>query len=133
QALEQRLGRAGAPLSIHWSGCPAGCGNHQAADIGLRGQKINVNGKLVDAVAIYAGGRTGPGAVAGEQLFDAGPCDGSLVDVVAKLVTQIRPSSQIERREHTLLNAIEPIPQTDLAGASANTAGSISAELPGGV
>jgi ferredoxin-nitrite reductase len=133
QALEQRLGRAGAPLSIHWSGCPAGCGNHQAADIGLRGQKVSVNGKLVDAVTIYAGGRTGPGAVAGEQLFEAVPCDDTLVDVVAKLVTQIRPTSQTERREHTLLDTTEQIPQADLAGTSANTAGNVSAELPGGV
>jgi len=34
----------------------AACGNHQAADIGFRGLKANIDGQLVEAVAIYAGG-----------------------------------------------------------------------------
>ena len=29
------LYKNGAPLRMYWSGCPAGCGNHHAADIGL--------------------------------------------------------------------------------------------------
>jgi ferredoxin-nitrite reductase len=129
--LEQRLGKSGAPLSIHWSGCPAGCGNHQAADIGFRGQKINVNGKLVDAVAIYAGGRSGPAAVAGEQLFDAVPCDDQLVDLVANLVAQIR-GAQASREDNTL-TATEEIPQAELAGTYRTPAGNVSIEqLPGG-
>ena len=33
-SLEQKLGRT-QPLSMHWSGCPAGCGNHATADIGF--------------------------------------------------------------------------------------------------
>jgi ferredoxin-nitrite reductase len=53
------------PLTMHWSGCPAGCGNHEAADIGLRGFKTKIDGKLVDAVAVYVGGRTGARAIAG--------------------------------------------------------------------
>jgi sulfite reductase beta subunit-like hemoprotein len=32
-ALEQKLGTTGEPLSFHWSGCPAACGNHQAAEL----------------------------------------------------------------------------------------------------
>jgi ferredoxin-nitrite reductase len=28
--LEQRLGTNGAPLTIHWSGCLAACGDHSA-------------------------------------------------------------------------------------------------------
>jgi ferredoxin-nitrite reductase len=94
KSLEQRLGSAGSPLSLHWSGCPAGCGNHQAADIGFRGQRINVNGEIVDAVAIYAGGRTGPAAVAGQQILEAVPCDERLPDVVAGLVTRLRSAGQ---------------------------------------
>lgn len=88
QSLERRLGTSGRPVSIHWSGCPAGCGNHQAADIGLRGTRINVDGKLIDAVAIYLGGKTGPEAVAGKQVLDAVPCDERLVDAVAGLIEQ---------------------------------------------
>jgi len=86
QALEQRLGTQLDPLTIHWSGCPAGCGNHQAADIGLRGLKANIGGKVVDAVAIYAGGRTGPHAAAGEQILDVVPCDEALPGVLATVI-----------------------------------------------
>ncbi len=86
RALEQRFGNAAAPLTMHWSGCPAGCGNHQAADIGFRGFKANIGGQLVEAVAIYTGGRTGPGAVTGQQILDLVPCDDKLPDVVAAIL-----------------------------------------------
>lgn len=108
RALEDRLGAHGDALSMHWSGCPAGCGNHQAADIGFRGQKINLNGKLVDAVAIYVGGRTGPNAVAGEQVLDAVPCDGRLVDVVTELITSLRPAQQQESSQSPVTETLQP-------------------------
>ena len=54
-------------VTTHWSGCPAGCGNHAAADIGLLGKNIRVNGEMVDAVDIFIGGRAGPNAKAGHQ------------------------------------------------------------------
>ncbi len=85
-ALEQRFGATREPLSFHWSGCPAGCGNHQASDIGFRGLKTKINGELVEAVAIYIGGRVGPAAVAGEQILDIVPCDRNLVNVVAEAI-----------------------------------------------
>ena len=88
KAVEQRLGRNFPAMTIHWSGCPAGCGNHQAADIGFRGCQANINGKAVDAVAIYVGGRTGPDAVAGEQILDMVPCDETLPAVVASIMQQ---------------------------------------------
>ena len=86
RALEQRFGSAGAPVTLHWSGCPAACGNHQAADIGFRGLKANIGGQLVEAVAIYTGGRTGPDAAAGRQVMDVVPCDENLAAVVAAIV-----------------------------------------------
>jgi ferredoxin-nitrite reductase len=88
RALEQRLGTARDPLAIHWSGCPAGCGNHQAADLGFRGLRANIGGSIVDAVAIYTGGRTGPDAVAGQELLEVVPCDEKLPDVVAEIVRE---------------------------------------------
>lgn len=87
-ALDQRLGKDFAPMTIHWSGCTAGCGNHQAADLGLRGCRTSIAGKAVDAVAIYVGGRTGPDAVAGEQILDTVPCDEALPAVVAGILQQ---------------------------------------------
>jgi len=87
-ALEQHLGTTQEPLSIHWSGCPPACGNHQAADIGFRGMRANLGGEIVDAVAIYTGGKTGPDAVAGEEVMDVVRCDEKLPEVVANLIRQ---------------------------------------------
>lgn len=84
--LEARLGATGQALRMHWSGCPAGCGNHQAADIGFRGFKTRIDGKTVDAVAIYTGGKTGPAATAGREVMDCIPLDENFPEVVAGLV-----------------------------------------------
>jgi nitrite reductase/ring-hydroxylating ferredoxin subunit len=96
QALEQRLGPDGEPLSIYWSGCPAACGNHLAADIGLRGMKVNVAGKSVDAVAIYVGGRTGPHAKAGVPIMEMVPCDEALPDVLATVIKHLELFKRVE-------------------------------------
>ncbi|MGI9102971.1 MAG: hypothetical protein ACR2IF_11070 [Terriglobales bacterium] len=87
KALEQKLGTGFEALGIHWSGCQAGCGNHQAGEIGLRGMRANVGGNLIDAVAIYAGGQTGPATRVGRQVADAVPCD-QLPEVLAALVQE---------------------------------------------
>jgi len=90
QALHEKMGTGGNPLTIHWSGCPAGCGNHEAADIGLRGFKTKIDGKIVDAVAVYAGGRTGPYAVAGKEILATVPCDETFPDVMANVIRSYR-------------------------------------------
>jgi len=72
--LESALPR-GRLLTMNWSGCPAGCGNHAAADIGLLGKTIRVNGELVDAVDIFVGGRSGPDGKAGTRLLEDVPCE----------------------------------------------------------
>jgi ferredoxin-nitrite reductase len=102
EALHNKMGSGVNPLTIHWSGCPAGCGNHQAADVGLRGFKTRIDGKIVDAVAIYTGGRTGPHAVAGQEILETVPCDESLPDVVAGVIQSYR--FEVEAREHAALS-----------------------------
>ncbi len=62
-------------VRIHWSGCPAGCGNHTVADIGLLGTKTKVEGKVVDAVDIFIGGSSGPEATQGVKMLESVPCD----------------------------------------------------------
>ena len=64
----------GLRVTTHWSGCPSGCGNHAAADIGLVGKNVRVNGELVDAVDVYIGGRAGPQAKAGVKMLEDVPC-----------------------------------------------------------
>ncbi|MGA8619123.1 MAG: hypothetical protein WB660_11475 [Candidatus Sulfotelmatobacter sp.] len=91
--LDEKLGSLGRAVSLHWSGCPAGCGNHQAADIGFRGFKARIDGKTVDAVAIYTGGCTGPQAVAGKEVMEFVPLDANLPEVVAKLIRCLDPET----------------------------------------
>jgi ferredoxin-nitrite reductase len=102
EALHNKLGPGVNPLTIHWSGCPAGCGNHQAADVGLRGFKTRIGEKIVDAVAVYSGGRTGPHAAAGREIIEVVPCDESLPEVVANVIQSYR--FDVEAREHAALS-----------------------------
>lgn len=74
-ALEARLGAALKPITLHWSGCPAGCGNHLVADIGLLGKKTKIEGKVVEAVDVYVGGRSGPDPKPAIKLMEDVPCD----------------------------------------------------------
>jgi ferredoxin-nitrite reductase len=92
--LEKKMGTTGQPLSMHWSGCPAGCGNHEAADIGFRGFKTRIDGKAVDAVAIYVGGKTGPAAVAGKEIMGCVPLDRNLPGVIAEIVNSLAGTAE---------------------------------------
>jgi ferredoxin-nitrite reductase len=84
RTLAQHLG-AVKPITIAWSGCPAGCGNHHVADIGLQGTKTKVAGKVVDAVTIFVGGKSGKGARLAEKIMEDVPCD-ELPTVLEQLV-----------------------------------------------
>lgn len=72
--LEETLSET-APITMHWSGCPAGCGNHLVADIGLLGKRIKLRGEVVDAVDIFVGGRAGPDPKLAVKLMENVPCD----------------------------------------------------------
>jgi len=75
KALEERLGSTLKPITMHWSGCPAACGNHLVADIGLLGKKAKVDGKVVDAVDVYVGGRSGPDSKLAVKIMEDVPCE----------------------------------------------------------
>jgi ferredoxin-nitrite reductase len=85
KALDAKLGSRLKPLTMHWSGCPAGCGNHLVADIGLLGKKVKVDGRVVDAVDVYVGGRSGPDPKPAVKLLEDVPCD-ALVSVLEGIV-----------------------------------------------
>jgi len=74
--LEQRTaGQKLKPLTIHMSGCSAGCALHQAATIGMQGCRTRTNGKIVDAVHVCVNGKSGPDAqVATDLMYDV-PCE----------------------------------------------------------
>ena len=73
------------PLTMHWSGCPAGCGNHLVADLGLLGKKARVDGQVVDAVDVYVGGRSGPDPKLAVKIMEDVPCE-KLASVLEGLV-----------------------------------------------
>jgi ferredoxin-nitrite reductase len=74
EALEKAGGATQRPLSMHWSGCISGCGNHQAADIGFVGRQARVDGRVIDAVDVFVGGSSGPDAVPGVKVMENVPC-----------------------------------------------------------
>lgn len=87
--LERRTaGMKIAPLTIHWSGCSAGCGMHGVSTIGLQGCRSRVNGVVVDAAHVSVKGQTGPQAVVGPDLMYDVPCD-QLADALLPLVKHL--------------------------------------------
>ena len=90
----------GKPVRIHWSGCPAGCGNHTVADIGLLGVKTRVDGHPVDAVDVFVGGSSGAQATPGVRILENVPCD-ALPTVLEGLIRHIEPE-RLRRQLRTL-------------------------------
>jgi sulfite reductase beta subunit-like hemoprotein len=89
RALEERtVGQKIAPLTIHWSGCSAGCGMHGVSTIGLQGCRTRVGGTIVDAAHVTVNGATGPRAVVGQDLMYDVPCE-QLADALLPLVKHL--------------------------------------------
>lgn len=63
------------PVRIHWTGCPNSCGQPQVADIGLMGTKTRKNGKTLEGVDIYMGGKVGKDAHLGTCVTKGIPCE----------------------------------------------------------
>jgi NAD(P)H-dependent nitrite reductase large subunit len=76
---------AGRLLTMHWSGCPAGCGNHAAAEIGFLGKNARIDGEIVDAVDVFVGGKTGTHASPGTKILEDVPCE-VLPEVLQRLI-----------------------------------------------
>jgi ferredoxin-nitrite reductase len=62
-------------VRIHWTGCPNSCGQPQVADIGLMGTKARKDGKAVEGVDLYMGGKVGKDAHLGTCVQKGIPCD----------------------------------------------------------
>jgi ferredoxin-nitrite reductase len=82
--LEAKLGKT-QPLRMHWSGCPASCGNHTISDIGLLGKNIKINGEVAEAVDVFAGGAAGVEPNFPIKILEDVPCE-DLPDAIAGLV-----------------------------------------------
>lgn len=62
-------------VRIHWTGCPNSCGQPQVADIGLMGTKARKDGKTVEGVDLYMGGKVGKDAHLGTCVQKGIPCE----------------------------------------------------------
>ncbi|MBD2777081.1 ferredoxin--nitrite reductase [Iningainema tapete] len=74
KALEAEL-ELTHPVRIHWTGCPNSCGQPQVAEIGLMGTKARKNGKPVEGVDIFMGGKVGKDAHLGTCVTKGIPCE----------------------------------------------------------
>ena len=94
RALAARLPDRKEPLRIHWSGCPAGCGNHQLADIGFEGTKVRVDGKVVEAVDVWVGGLGGRQPAAGQRIMENVPMTElpEVLEHLARFLPKQRPA-----------------------------------------
>jgi ferredoxin-nitrite reductase len=74
KALEAELNLP-HPVRIHWTGCPNSCGQPQVADIGLMGTKVRKDGKTVEGVDLYMGGKVGQDAQLGSCVQKGIACE----------------------------------------------------------
>jgi NAD(P)H-nitrite reductase large subunit len=87
--LERRTaGRKIQPLTIHWSGCPAGCGLHQVATIGLQGCRSRIHNEIVDSAHVFVNGQSGPRPVQPTDVMYDVPCE-RLADALEPLVNYL--------------------------------------------
>ncbi len=94
--FEKRVGKS-RPISVRWSGCPASCGNHHTADVGLQGCKVKVDGKIVDGAHVFVGGRGGLEPRAAFKILEDVPCD----ELPAVLERLVRFFPRAERKDET--------------------------------
>ncbi|MEO1401386.1 MAG: ferredoxin--nitrite reductase [Cyanobacteria bacterium J06635_1] len=74
QTLDAELDVPGS-VRMHWTGCPNSCGQPQVAQIGMLGSKTRKDGKTVEAVDIYMGGKVGKDAKLGERVMKGVACE----------------------------------------------------------
>ena len=75
------------PIRIHWTGCPNSCGQPQVADIGLIGGKGRKDGKTIEVVDIYIGGKVGKNSTLGTLKMKGVACE-DLKEVLRNLLIE---------------------------------------------
>lgn len=92
------------PVRIHWTGCPNSCGQPQVADIGLMGTKTRKNGKTVEGVDIYMGGKVGKDAHLGTCVTKGIPCEDLKPVLRSLLIEQFGAQPKVEFALEPALN-----------------------------
>ncbi|MGO8874500.1 MAG: nitrite/sulfite reductase [Acidimicrobiales bacterium] len=87
-----------AIVRMHFSGCPASCGQPQIADIGFRGDTAHVGDEIVEGVDIGLGGSLGTDAAFGHWVAGAMPVSdvpAALERVVGRYLDERRPLERL--------------------------------------
>ena len=100
--VEEKLGTELKPITMHWSGCPAGCGNHLVADVGLIGKKTKIKGNVIEAVDVFVGGRSGPNPSPAIKLLEDVPCD-----VLPEVLSGILPYHSREKMHRSKTRVVK--------------------------
>jgi len=111
--LEERSGWYQDKIRVHFSGCPSSCGQHQIADLGFRGARTKVDGKMVDAYDLFVGGRLGQNRRFNELL--KGKILASDVDMV--IDSLLRTFEANRQGDETLSEFCERTPKAELLAA----------------
>lgn len=98
-------------VRMHWTGCPNSCGQAQVGDIGLMGAPAKLDGKAVEGVKIFLGGKIGENPDLAKEFEKGVPADPSI------LVPRLRELLISEFGATPKQQAAEQQPQP--AGASA--------------
>jgi NAD(P)H-dependent nitrite reductase large subunit len=101
----------GKRLTMHWSGCPAGCGNHATADVGLLGKNVKIDGQTVDAVDVFMGGRAGPDGKPGVKVLEDVPC-ADLPHVLERVIPYLSGRRTVHAADSPLARPVVPGSQT---------------------
>ena len=100
--VEGMIGTEMKPITMHWSGCPAACGNHLVADVGFLGKKIKIKGEVVEAVDVFVGGRSGPNPKPAIKLLEDVPCH-----TLPEVLSGILPYHSREKMHRTKAKRIQ--------------------------
>lgn len=104
--FEAKVGAKLKPITMHWSGCPDGFRNHLVADIGLLGKKVKIDGRIVDAVDVYVGGRAGPDPKQAIKILEDVLCNR-----LPGLLEGMVPYHSRDKMHRTPRKEMKPIPQ----------------------
>ena len=100
-ALEERY-EIDEPVRIQMSGCPHACGQHRAGEIGLLGDRKRVDGEVLDAADVFAGGCLGDDARLAERTAE-GVLTPDLPEAVAAQLRSLRGADALRERARSLV------------------------------
>jgi ferredoxin-nitrite reductase len=97
KALDERY-EVDEPVRMHVSGCPHAWGLHRLGEIGLQGDRVRIDGEVLDAAHVFVGGEVGPHARLAKPLAD-GVLLSDLPVLVAEQVQALRGADALRRRQ----------------------------------